>query len=707
MVAMFAVSSCETTSDDPPVVTDPLPESVELSPETLNFAMSDAELSKTLTATVLPEELPAESKAVSWKSSNTSVATVVDGVVTAVGVGTSEITVTTKVAGKKATCAVTVTQGSIAVTGITLNPKTGTSLPGGYSDEITATIPPADATNRNIVWTVETGKENIARVEFVNENDPSKVKIKGLVVGEAVITATTEDGDHSDTFTMTVSEVPPATVTIKNGDTELGAGDTFEVFHGEGGTLTAVVGPDNAGNKKVFWKAYRYYGSTDPMQPQAEEIGIQDAFININAETGVITALKPSGTVPLTIVASTEANGAGCTPVTATCKVVVNPVLVNEFGGLPTETFSIEMGETKTIVLYNNVTLLPANASYKTWRVEAVAGNGSVSIENAYAVDIKGTAVGMAVVRFIADNVPGVPADNYSVDVNIEVTAPSNEPTAVNITSIAPDALTWAETHTITGEVAPAIAGQQLLFESLTPTIATVTSAGVVTAVDYGTATIRVKSAVKESVYTDVNITVKPLGEITFLNSGALYEIRDASNNLVQTWTDAAVASAITTTGKNGNFLYNAGSNGNWLKDAVVSNGGVGGTLFSWAIVNDWGTEHICPAGYSVPTGADYLKLDQTLVPGKTYDSGGGYTDVAAVANYKTKWNQAYGGYWTTSYQQKNNIAVYWTSEVGASSTANGTQMYFHATGMVYPNSTANGNAQKRYAAQLRCVKNE
>jgi hypothetical protein len=46
---------------------------------------------------------------VTWKSSNTSVATVQSGKVSAVGVGTAQITVTTNNGSKKATCTVTVT----------------------------------------------------------------------------------------------------------------------------------------------------------------------------------------------------------------------------------------------------------------------------------------------------------------------------------------------------------------------------------------------------------------------------------------------------------------------------------------------------------------------------------------------------------------------------------------------------------------------
>lgn len=61
----------------------------------------------TLTATVAPED--AANKNVTWSSSDTAVATVDNGIVTAVAAGTATITVTTEDGNKTATCDVTVT----------------------------------------------------------------------------------------------------------------------------------------------------------------------------------------------------------------------------------------------------------------------------------------------------------------------------------------------------------------------------------------------------------------------------------------------------------------------------------------------------------------------------------------------------------------------------------------------------------------------
>ncbi|MGI6605705.1 MAG: Ig-like domain-containing protein [Peptococcia bacterium] len=82
---------------------------VSLNKETVTLAVGEEE---TLTATVSPAE--ASNQNVSWESSETDVATVDDnGVITAVGVGTATITVTTEDGNKTDTCGVTVNPAPI------------------------------------------------------------------------------------------------------------------------------------------------------------------------------------------------------------------------------------------------------------------------------------------------------------------------------------------------------------------------------------------------------------------------------------------------------------------------------------------------------------------------------------------------------------------------------------------------------------------
>lgn len=79
--------------------------SIELDKETLELAVGDADV--TLTATVKPDD--ATDKTVTWSSDNEDAATVADGIVHAVAVGTAIITA--KAGDKSATCEVTVAPG--------------------------------------------------------------------------------------------------------------------------------------------------------------------------------------------------------------------------------------------------------------------------------------------------------------------------------------------------------------------------------------------------------------------------------------------------------------------------------------------------------------------------------------------------------------------------------------------------------------------
>ncbi len=83
-------------------------ESVSLNKESITLKVGETE---TLTATVLPED--ATNKNVTWESSDESIATVEDGVVTAKAAGTAIITVTTEDGNKTDECTVEVTPSRI------------------------------------------------------------------------------------------------------------------------------------------------------------------------------------------------------------------------------------------------------------------------------------------------------------------------------------------------------------------------------------------------------------------------------------------------------------------------------------------------------------------------------------------------------------------------------------------------------------------
>ena len=105
--AECAVSVQATPDPDPTPTPDPDPiyvTRVELDQSELALSLGD---SYTLKATVHPYD--ADNKAITWRSSDETVATVEGGTVKAMGAGTATITVRTEDGGHTATCVVTVT----------------------------------------------------------------------------------------------------------------------------------------------------------------------------------------------------------------------------------------------------------------------------------------------------------------------------------------------------------------------------------------------------------------------------------------------------------------------------------------------------------------------------------------------------------------------------------------------------------------------
>ncbi|WP_299442569.1 chondroitinase-B domain-containing protein [uncultured Aquimarina sp.] len=105
---------------------------------------------------------------------------------------------TVTVSGGSLTRTIIITQlgatGTVSVDGIVLSPST-TTIQIGNTQQLTATISPANATNQNLTYS-----SNNTSVATINANG----LINATNTGEAVITVTTEDGGFTDTTIVTV-----------------------------------------------------------------------------------------------------------------------------------------------------------------------------------------------------------------------------------------------------------------------------------------------------------------------------------------------------------------------------------------------------------------------------------------------------------------------------------------------------------------------
>ena len=202
---------------------------VTLSETTLTLDVGESD---TLTATITPSN--ATDQNVTWSSDNESVATVdQNGRVTAVGTGSTTITATAADgSGKSAECSVTVKEAAnVPVESVSLD-KTSLGLTEGETAQLTATVEPEDASNKNVTW--ESSNTNVATV--------NNGEVTAVSAGTATITVTTVDGGKTDTCTVTVREEAP--------DRPVNIPDTHEIdlIVGEGGKAKLSLTNASAGS---------------------------------------------------------------------------------------------------------------------------------------------------------------------------------------------------------------------------------------------------------------------------------------------------------------------------------------------------------------------------------------------------------------------------------------------------------------------------
>lgn len=173
-----------------------------------------------LTANMTPTN--ATNKNVTWKSSNSSVATVdANGNVRGIRVGTVTITATTEDGNKVATKTIKVVkpttkptqnpgqnptqnpgQQTVSVTSVSISGASTVNV--GATIKLTATVQPTNATNKNVTWS--SSNPSIATVD-ANGN------VRGVNDGTVTITVSTADGGKVATHTVTVKSVYAITLT--------------------------------------------------------------------------------------------------------------------------------------------------------------------------------------------------------------------------------------------------------------------------------------------------------------------------------------------------------------------------------------------------------------------------------------------------------------------------------------------------------------
>ena len=316
--------------------------------------------------------------------------------------------------------------------------KTNDKVEVGKNIALVANITPENATNKNIIWT--SSNVNVAKVE--------NGVVAGLKAGNAIITATTEDGNKTAICSITVED-PIINVTgIKLSINQKTIKEN-EVFN-----LVATVMPENATNKKVIWTS---------------------SNVNVaKVENGVVTGLKAGIAV---ITATTEDGNK-----TATCNIVVdNPTVNVTEVKISANQKTIKENETFKL----NATVMPENATNKnvTWT------SSNVSVATVNNGEVKGISKGTAQIT--------VMTEDGSKKATCVVTVEKEKNEEVKVTGIELDkkelTMQVEDTTNLVATIKPNNStNKEVKWETSNEKVAEVTEEGIITAVSEGTATIKV-----------------------------------------------------------------------------------------------------------------------------------------------------------------------------------------------------------------------
>ncbi|HTJ53412.1 MAG TPA: Ig-like domain-containing protein, partial [Cyclobacteriaceae bacterium] len=279
------------------------------------------------------------------------------------------------------------TGGSVSVTGVTMSP-TSASIAVGGTQQLTATIAPSNATNKNVTWS----SSNTA-VATVN----SSGLVTAVAAGTATITVTTQDGAKTATSAITVTTVAVTGVTVSPTTATLVGGGTQQ--------LTATIAPSNATNKNITWSSSN------------------TAIATVNS-SGLVTAIA-AGTATITVITQDGSKTATSSITVSSSAIAVTGVTVS-----PTSA-SITAGGTQQLT----ATVAPANATNKnvTWSssntaIATVSTSGLVSAVSAGTATITVTTqdgaktatsaitviASSAICTGVGPNAPGTSTPDYS-----------------------------------------------------------------------------------------------------------------------------------------------------------------------------------------------------------------------------------------------------------------------------------------------------
>ncbi|WP_054957422.1 leucine-rich repeat protein [Paenibacillus dakarensis] len=360
----------------------------------------------------------------------------------------------------------------IAVEGVMTSHATLNLIAGGAPETLTATVTPANATNKNVTW--ESGNPAVAEVDANGVVTPKSE-------GVTLITATTVDGNISASSVVFVAPAVKVTgVTLNQGSLNLVVGGTPE-------KLVATVAPADATNQDVTWE------SSNPAVAEVDDNGVVTPR---TAGTATITVTTVDGNKTASSVVTVS------NPVVAVTGVTLNQGSLNLIAGGAPETLA--------------ATVTPVNATNQdvTWEssnpaVAEVDDNGVVTPKTAGTATITVTTVD----------------GNKTASSVVTVSNPVVAVTGVTLNQGSLNLIAGGASETLAATVTPTDAtNQDVTWESSNPAVADVDGNGVVTPRTAGTATITVTTVDGNKTASNVVTVSNPVVKVTgvTLDQGSL-----------------------------------------------------------------------------------------------------------------------------------------------------------------------------------------
>ena len=396
-----------------------------------------------LLATISPAN--ANNQTVVWSSNNLAVATVSNGLITAIATGSANITVSsTDGSNIFAIVLVTITAiPVIPVSNITLNQTSAILHPTNIL-ALTASITPSNASDKTVTWSSSS----------INATVDSSGIVTAVSAGSAVISATTMSGNLTAICTLTIT-VPVISVSISPTSTTVNTGSTRQ--------LTATIVPSNATNKAVTWSS------------------ANTALATVNS-SGLVTGISAGSTT----IRVQMADGGFTATSGITVTIGVQKVTLN------TNNLSLLKGATFQAI----ATITPSNAANKTvtWS-SAISSIATVSPTGLIIAVGNGTGI---ISCFTQDG-------NKTASIIVRVTTPVSS-VRLNQTALT---LSRNATYQLLSVISPPTASNQaVIWFTSNSAIATVSSLGKVRGVAIGSAVITVQTS-DGSFRVACNVTVQ------------------------------------------------------------------------------------------------------------------------------------------------------------------------------------------------------